>query len=65
MLKFLFYCGGFIAIFSFLAYLIPQLVISFLPVKNLVKRYGKSWALITGASQGIGKAFAQTLGKQV
>ena len=34
------------------------------PRKNLIKRYGeKSWALVTGASDGIGKAFCEELSK--
>jgi 17beta-estradiol 17-dehydrogenase / very-long-chain 3-oxoacyl-CoA reductase len=33
--------------------------------KNLIKRYGnKTWALITGSSDGIGKAIAFALAKQ-
>ena len=32
------------------------------PSHDLIKRYGEgSWALITGASDGIGKAYAQEL----
>ena len=34
------------------------------PKKNLLKRYGeKTWALVTGASDGIGKAFCEELSK--
>ena len=33
------------------------------PRKDLVGRYGGGWALITGASDGIGKAFAMHLAK--
>lgn len=37
---------------------------AFIPGYDLLKRYGpRSWALVTGASDGIGKAFAIELGK--
>jgi len=29
------------------------------PSKNLFKRYGGGWAVVTGASDGIGKAYAE------
>jgi len=33
--------------------------------RNFIKRYGAgSWALVTGSSDGIGKAIAISLGKQ-
>jgi len=33
--------------------------------RNFAKRYGKnSWALVTGSSDGIGKAIALSLAKQ-
>lgn len=35
------------------------------PKKNLIKRYGaKSWALVTGSSEGIGKSIAIELAKK-
>eukprot|EP00331_Platyophrya_macrostoma_P027221 CAMPEP_0176458544 /NCGR_PEP_ID=MMETSP0127-20121128/32667_1 /TAXON_ID=938130 /ORGANISM="Platyophrya macrostoma, Strain WH" /LENGTH=320 /DNA_ID=CAMNT_0017849155 /DNA_START=23 /DNA_END=985 /DNA_ORIENTATION=+ len=38
---------------------------AFIPGYDLIKRYGQnSWALITGASDGIGKAFALDLAKR-
>ena len=49
---------------SFAVYVIPQFLISFLPVQNLKQRYGTSWACITGGSSGIGKCFATALAKQ-
>ena len=61
----LLYILGFFALISLALYIIPQLLILILPPKNLAKRYGNSWALITGASQGLGKCFATTLAKQV
>jgi len=34
------------------------------PGKNLHKRYEGGWAVITGATNGIGKAYAYELAKQ-
>ena len=35
------------------------------PRKNLLRRYGRSsWALVTGSSEGIGKAIAMSLAKR-
>lgn len=34
------------------------------PAKNLFKRYGGGWAVITGATHGIGEAYAFELAKQ-
>lgn len=58
---------NFQTIFSLiLLYVIYQFFINllkaFLPIKDLPSRYGpKSWAVITGASDGIGKGFALVL----
>lgn len=35
-----------------------------LPRKNLVSRYGGGWALVTGASDGIGKQYCHELAKE-
>ena len=35
-----------------------------LPRRNLRARYGGGWALVTGASDGIGKQYAHTLAKE-
>ena len=34
-----------------------------LPRRNLTARYGGGWALVTGASDGIGKAYANELAR--
>ena len=34
-----------------------------LPRRNLSQRYGSGWALVTGASDGIGKAYCMELAK--
>ena len=38
--------------FIFLAYLIPHLLVSLLPPRDLKKAYGAKWGLVTGASSG-------------
>merc|ERR1719198_2222396 len=52
---------GCIAVFS---YLVPQLLANLRGVQNLKKRYGADWALVTGASSGIGKALTVQLAEQ-
>lgn len=45
--------------------LLKNLLSMLSPPKNLAKRYGKaSWAVITGASDGIGKAYAYELARR-
>ena len=34
------------------------------PQRNLVKRYGSEWAVVTGASDGIGEAYTYELAKK-
>ena len=47
--------------YSFITWLIRTIS----PLPDLTKKYGpNSWALITGATDGIGKGFAQVLAKQ-
>lgn len=48
----------------FVLYLIPQIYMCIRPVPNLKERYGASWALVTGAGSGIGKALAFKLASQ-
>ncbi|KAK2964431.1 putative Very-long-chain 3-oxoacyl-CoA reductase 1 [Blattamonas nauphoetae] len=49
---------------SIFSYLIPQLVVWFLPERNLKHRYGQSWCVVTGGSSGIGQQFAVKATKQ-
>lgn len=44
-------------------YVIPLLVLTFSTPQNLRKKYGE-WALVTGASSGIGLAIARKLASQ-
>eukprot|EP00770_Monocercomonoides_exilis_P008154 MONOS_8112.1-p1 / transcript=MONOS_8112.1 / gene=MONOS_8112 / organism=Monocercomonoides_exilis_PA203 / gene_product=short chain dehydrogenase / transcript_product=short chain dehydrogenase / location=Mono_scaffold00297:91-1355(-) / protein_length=292 / sequence_SO=supercontig / SO=protein_coding / is_pseudo=false len=60
----LFSCCGFVFLVSVAAYLLPQLAILFAKETNFVKRYGRSWAFITGGSSGIGLSLAKKLGRQ-
>jgi hypothetical protein len=68
--SFVYFCGiGFI--FIILLYFIIQIIIQFLPEKNLNKRYQKKstsfspWAFVTGGSAGIGKELSLKLASQV
>lgn len=42
----------------------PIIIVSLLPEQNLKKKYGASWAFVTGASSGLGKAISHNLAKQ-
>lgn len=48
----------------FLGYLLPHFLVALLPSQDLKKKYGASWALVTGSSSGIGKSIAQKLALQ-
>jgi FlaA1/EpsC-like NDP-sugar epimerase len=45
-------------------YVLIEILVYILPEQNLLKRYGKSWAFITGGSSGIGKSLAHKLANQ-
>ncbi len=47
-----------VGLLSLLTYFLPTIVQFFLPVQNLKKKYSANWALVTGASSGIGKEIA-------
>mmetsp|Transcript_24360 Transcript_24360/g.49335 ORF Transcript_24360/g.49335 Transcript_24360/m.49335 type:complete len:329 (-) Transcript_24360:185-1171(-) len=50
--------------FWLVAYLIPQLYVCVRPIPDLKKRYGATWALVTGGGSGIGKALCFKLASQ-
>jgi len=52
------------ACITLLTYLIPVLLANVRGVQDLKKKYGAEWALVTGASSGIGKALAEALAAQ-
>lgn len=52
------------AAMTLLTYLVPVVYANLLPPVNLKKKYGAQWALVTGASSGIGKSLAEALAAQ-
>jgi len=53
------------AFFSLLTMLIPQFIVSYLMgEQNLKKKYNAEWAVVTGASSGIGRAISEKLASQ-
>ena len=56
---------AFLGAITYLSYWVPKLIVSFMPTQNLKKKYkGAKWALVTGASSGIGKSLAKELAEQ-
>jgi len=49
---------------SVLTYIVPALFANLRGVQNLCKKYSAEWAVVTGASSGIGRAIAEALAKQ-
>ena len=56
-------CVG-LVLFVVLGYALPQAAATLLPVQDLKKKYDAEWALVTGASSGIGRALAARLASQ-
>lgn len=65
LLSFIWNASAFSFLFCIISYLLIQLFIIFIGEKNLFKRYGgKSYALVTGGSSGIGRELAEKLAGQ-
>jgi short-subunit dehydrogenase len=54
--SFIFIIIGFSSIFTYIVFILKE--------QNLKKKYNAEWALVTGASSGIGKAITEKLAKQ-
>merc|ERR1711916_80677 len=55
---------GAAACISFYTYVVPFIIQSFLPEQDLKTKYDAEWALVTGASSGIGRALTEKLAAQ-
>jgi len=55
---------AFPTLFWLVSYLIPQCYMAIRPVPDLKQKYGATWALVTGAGSGIGKALCFKLASQ-
>jgi len=65
MLDFIYSWLGFFAFISLVIYIVPFVVQAYvLPEQDLKKKYNTEWAVVTGASSGIGRALVDKLAVQ-